>query len=309
MKISVANITFSKNKRLKEELESSFTNIKYNEKYQRLDYDNLTNFCDNAEVLILGLEKFNETLFLENPNLKVIAKFGVGIDNIDFEILNKYGITLLHEIGVNRNEVAEFAYCQVLSLLRNTFLSSNLLRRGFWIKDGGFSIQESTIGIIGVGNIGSAVLNKILNDGCKQIYCFDIDESKTVEFTNIEGVTICNLIQLCSKSDLISIHIPGEKVNENFVNNDLISKMKNGVKLLNISRGSIVNFEHILENILSNKIHSYCTDVFPTEPFFDSRFLNNDRIFCTPHIAGNSELSVYKMGKSVINSLIKFYKL
>jgi lactate dehydrogenase-like 2-hydroxyacid dehydrogenase len=307
MKISVANITFSKNKLLREELNCYFSNVIYNEKFQRMDNEELTIFCNNSEVLILGLEKFNESLFIENPNLKIIAKFGVGIDNIDFDLLKKYKITLLHEIGVNKDEVAEFAYCQILSLLRNTSFTSNLLKRGLWVKDGGYSLEESTIGIIGVGNIGKAVLEKILNEECKQVYCYDIDKRKTDFFQNIENVSVCNLDELCAKSDLITIHIPGDKINDSFLCNDLINKMKKGVKLLNISRGSIVNYEDILLNISNGNIHSFCTDVFPHEPFFDSRFINNDRIFCTPHIAGNSAQSVYKMGKSVINSLKFFY--
>ena len=309
MKISIANITFSKNKLLRDELECYFTNVKYNEKHQRLDYDELSSFCDNSEVLILGLEKFNENLFIENPSLKIIAKFGVGIDNIDFNLLKKYNISLLHEIGVNKDEVAEFAYCQILSLLRNTFYTTNLLRRGLWLKDGGYSLEESIIGIIGLGNIGKTVLEKILKTGCKKIYCYDIDKTKTDVFKNIENVTISNLDDLCMQSDLISIHIPGDSINDSFLCNDLIIKMKKGVKILNISRGSIVNFEDILLNISNGNIHSYSTDVFPYEPFYDSRFVNNDRIFCTPHIAGNSAQSVYKMGKSVINSLKFFYNI
>lgn len=307
MKISVANITFSKSKLLRDELECYFSNIKYNDKHQRMDYDELSTFCNNSEVLILGLEKFNENLFIENPNLKIIAKFGVGIDNIDFNLLKKHNITLLHEIGVNKKEVAEFAYCQILSLLRNTFFTSNLLRRGMWIKDGGYSLEESTVGIIGVGNIGRTVLDKILNAGCKQIYCYDIDKTKTDVFKNIENVSISSLDNLCAQSDLITFHIPGDLVNATFLCNDLINKMKNGVKILNISRGSIVNWDDILLNISNGKIHSYSTDVFPYEPFYDSRIVNNDRIFCTPHIAGNSAQSVYKMGKSVINNLKTYY--
>lgn len=308
MKINVANITFSRNTYLKNTLLEHFKDVTFNDKFQRLDYKNLSTFCDNSDVLVLGLEKFDEALFIENAKLKTIAKFGVGVDNIDFDILEKYNISLLHDIGVNKFEVAEFAYCQIVNLLRNITLTGNLLRRGEWLKDGGTSIQETKIGVIGVGNIGGTVVEKLINEGCKNIFIYDIDISKTAKYKNAQNVIITNLESLCEQSDLITFHIPGDKSNFEFLNSELIKKMKLGVKLLNISRGSLVSYDDILSNINSRHIYSYCTDVFPYEPYFDSRIVNNDRIICTPHIAGNSNQSVIKMGMSVINNLIKTFK-
>ena len=308
MKINIANITFSKNSILKNRLLEYFNDVTFNESFQRFDYENLSTFCNNSDVLVIGLEKFDESLFIKNPNLKTIAKFGVGVDNIDFELLKKYNILLLHDIGVNKQEVAEFAYCQIINLLRNISLTSNLLRKGIWIKDGGNSLQESNIGVIGIGNIGSAVVDKLINDGCKNIFIYDIIKSRMIKYTNTECVTISTLDELCEKSDLITIHIPGDKSNFEFLNSDLLNKTKFNVKILNISRGSLVLYDDILSGINSGQIHSYCTDVFPYEPYFDSRMVNNDRIICTPHIAGNSNQSVMKMGMSVINNLIKSFK-
>lgn len=308
MRIAVANITFSKNAYLRNELLKSFENVIFNEDHQRLDLEKLSKFCGNSDCLVLGLEKFDENLFLQNQNLKVIAKFGVGVDNIDFNLLKKFNISLLHDIGVNKIEVAEFAFCQIINLLRNISITSNLLRRGVWLKDGGYSIQESTLGIIGVGNIGGAVIEKLIQEGCQKIYCFDIDKKKYEKFRNIECVKFVSLEELCLNSDLISIHIPGDVSNHNFLNSRLINIMKAGVKILNISRGLIVNYDDILDSIKKEKIHSFSTDVYPYEPYFDSRLVNTDRIICTPHIAGNSNQSVIKMGMSVINNLIKQFK-
>lgn len=308
MKINVANITFSKNLFLRNELSSFFENITFNEESQRLDYDDLSNFCNNSDILILGLEKFDESLFKNNPNLKTIAKFGVGVDNIDFNLLQKFNITFLHDIGVNKLEVAEFAYCQIINLLRNISYTGNLLRNGIWLKDGGISIQESTIGVIGVGNIGSCVVDKLVREGCKKIICYDIDSAKTEKFNKVDSVEVSSLDDLCSNSDLITLHIPGDSSNFEFLGNKILNKMKQGVKILNISRGSIVNIYDVINHLDNGNVHSYCTDVYPYEPFFDSRIVNNNRIICTPHIAGNSNQSVLKMGMSVINNLVRTFK-
>ena len=308
MKINVANITFSKNIFLRNELKKYFNDISFNDDAQRLDFENLSIFCNNSDVLVLGLEKFDESLFNSNKNLKTIAKFGVGVDNIDFELLKKYNINFLHDIGVNRLEVAEFAYCQIVNLLRNISLTGNLLRRGSWLKDGGASIQESVIGVIGTGNIGSCVIEKLVKEGCQKILCYDIDSSQTDKYKHIDFLEVSTLEKLYSESDLITLHISGDKSNFEFLDMNTIQKMKKGVKILNISRGSIVNYEDILINLSNGNIHSFCTDVYPYEPYFDTRLINNDRIICTPHIAGNSNQSVIKMGMSVINNLVKTFK-
>ena len=98
MKINIANITFSKNSILKNRLLEYFNDVTFNESFQRFDYENLSTFCNNSDVLVIGLEKFDESLFIKNPNLKTIAKFGVGVDNIDFELLKKYNILLIFEL-------------------------------------------------------------------------------------------------------------------------------------------------------------------------------------------------------------------
>lgn len=305
LKISVANITFSNNKILKDELNSLFDNISYNENSIRLENQELTNFIGTSDVLIMGLEKLTENILKNCPNLRYIIKFGVGIDNIDFDLLNKFGIVFFHELGVNKFEVAEFAYSQILNLSRNISLTNSLLRNGIWKKDGGKSLSESNIGVIGVGNIGSTLINSFLRSSCKKIYCYDIDVTKYSSLQSFENIFTGNLDELCSQSDIVTIHIPGEKINENYLSQPFFDKLKDGVKILNISRGSLTNQEQLLNNVISGKIHSVALDVYNLEPFYDSRFLSNSRIICTPHIAGNSNLSVLKMGYSVINLLKK----
>jgi D-3-phosphoglycerate dehydrogenase len=308
-RVAVANITFSSNPDLKKRLEQYFPNSIYNENKTRLGNEELARFIDNAEIVVLGLEILNEDILAKNPCLKVIAKYGVGIDNVDFGLLSRHGIELLHEHGVNRVEVAEFAFAQILNLLRNISLTGKLLAKGIWLKDGGVSLNEVTVGVIGVGNIGGAVIEMLSLNGCGKIICYDIDTAKYKQVAHLPNVSFVALEEVLQQSDIISLHIPGDPGNDNFIDRQKVQQMKKGVKLLNISRGSLVETETLLEGIAEGIIHSAALDVYKYEPFFDARIVNNVRIIVTPHTAGNSCASVGKMGASVINNLINFYKL
>lgn len=303
LRVAVANITFSKNVYLRSELSKLFSQVKFNDLHVRLDNEELANFISDSEILIMGLELLNSDILDKCPNLKYIFKYGVGIDNIDFQLLNDYNIKFFHEVGVNRMEVAEFALSQILNLSRNISYTNNLLKLNKWVKDGGKSLEESTIGIIGCGNIGSAVCELLVKNGCKSIYGYDIDSTKYYSLRSSGVNCVDTLEELCSSCDIISIHVPGDVANHKIYNSDFFNNLKENVKLVNISRGSLVDMKDLLNYVQDGKIHSVALDVYDVEPFFDKNFLNNPRFICTPHIAGNSILSVTKMGDSVLNMI------
>ena len=308
-RVAVANITFSSSPLLRAALEKYFPNSFYNEKKSRLIGNELSDFISNAEILLLGLEILDEDILTKNTGLEVIAKYGVGIDNIDFDLLKRHKIELLHEVGVNRIEVAEFAYAQIINLLRNISFTGKLLARGIWLKDGGSSLSEVTVGVVGIGNIGSAVIETLSANCCKKIICYDINTDKYCKVAHLPNVSFSDLQTVYNQSDILTLHIPGDESNNDFIDQAAVQSMKKGIKVVNISRGNLIQVEALLSGIENNIIHSVALDVYTYEPYFDARIMNNDRIVVTPHTAGNSKESISKMGYSSINNLINFYNL
>lgn len=302
-RVGVAVNAFSQNQILISELKAHFKKCDFNESGKRLKGNDLIEFLKPCECAIISLENLNENILKHLPNLEVIGKYGVGLDNINSKLLQERGITLLHTSGVNKYEVAEITLGFIISCLRNIHYNSNLNKSFIWNKEGGISIQESIIGIIGLGNIGYEVARLLILLGAKNIIYFDTERKQEFENEILKFSTIENLLSI---SDVITIHIPGEK-NDNYLSKDLISKIKKGGSVINTSRGCVLDYNSIFHAVENDNISNLCLDVYPNEPFFEE-ILKNPRILCTPHISGNSNQAKLKMGRSVIKNLLSYYE-
>ena len=239
------------------------------------------------------------------PNLKIIAKYGVGLDNIDLKACDERNIKVGWTGGVNKRSVAEMTLGFMLALSRNLYLTSNQLKKNVWNKSGGLQLTGKTIGIIGAGFIGKEVIELLKPFNC-DILINDIYE--------LRGLKQKNIIQvekeiIYTKSDIISIHTPLNIETDNLINLSVMEKMKNTALLINTSRGKIIN-EKDLKFALKNKIIAGAAlDVYEKEPPEDSELLKLDNIICTPHIGGNSKEAVLAMGISAIEHLVDFQNI
>ena len=153
MRVAVTSKSFSKNEILIEEFKKSFDEIKLNHSSKKLTDEELIDFLKDCDGAIIALEDFNKHVIDNLPNIKAISKFGVGLNNIDIEYAKTKSIKIGWEKGVNKQSVAEMTLGFMLMLIRNLYTTSNLLSTGIWNKNGGYSLYNKTIGIIGVGNI------------------------------------------------------------------------------------------------------------------------------------------------------------
>lgn len=303
MKISVSTVAFSTNTILVSELKKYFQDVIVNEKGVRIPENELVNFYKDAEGIIVGLEKISPEILDKLPNLKIIAKYGVGLDNIDIDACIKRNIKIGWTGGVNKRSVAEMALGFMLALSRNLYITSNQLKSGFWNKNGGIQFTGKTIGIIGVGNIGKELIDILTPFNCN-ILVNDISE--------LDDCTIKKTIQvekdiLYRESDFISIHTPLNNETKNLINLEVFNKMKKSAFLINTARGGIVN-ETDLKFALSNKIIAGAAiDVYEVEPPNDPELLNLPNLICTPHTGGNASEAVLAMGMSAIKHLVNFF--
>lgn len=303
MKVVVSAVAFSKNKELVNTLLSHFPNAIINAEGKRYTKNELTEYYKEADAIITGLEKIDDDLLSKLPKLKLIAKYGVGLDNIDLDACKKRNIKVGWTGGVNKHSVAEMALGLMLMLSRNLYTTSNLLKSGVWNKSGGFSLHSRTIGIVGLGHIGKELVKLLKPFDCKILLNDIIDLGEYSYANNLEVVEKDFLFQ---QADIISFHTPLNEYTINLVNKETILTMKPSVILINTARGGIINEQDLKWALHNNKIGGAALDVFEIEPPEDKELMQYPNLIATPHIAGNSYEAVVDMGLAAINHIIKF---
>ncbi len=306
MKIIATSPSFSKNKILQKEIYKHFPNAELNTDGKKFNQSELIEFIKNANGIIVGLDEINEDVLSHCPNLDVIAKYGVGLNNIDIEACKRRNIKIGWTGGVNKLSVAEMALGFMLMFSRNLFMASNELKSGIWNKSAGFQLSGKAVGIIGLGHIGKELVRLLKPFKCR-IFANDvIDQSDYFNENNIISMTKEEVFKTC---DFVTINTPHNNTTNNMVDLKVLKSMKKSAYLLNIARGGIVNESDLKYALINNIIAGAAVDAFVEEPPKDQEFLNLPNLICTPHIGGNAKEAVENMGLSAINHLKDFYKL
>jgi len=302
--IAVTSKSFSKNSHLRNKLDNIFPNSKYISTEKNFNKDELKSFLKESEGAIIGLDPIDESILKVCPNLKIIAKFGVGLDNIDFEACEKFSIEVEHTQGVNKLSVAENTLGIFLNLCHHSYFSCHNLKNGLWIKEGGSLLKGKKVGIIGVGNIGKEVI-RLLKPFQVEIWANDILNLHS--YYEKEKINFKSKEEIFKNCDLISLHLPLTQDTRNIINTQSLNLMKRSCYLINTARGELINQMELKEALINKSIGGAALDVFAVEPMEDLEFLSLTNLFCTPHISGNAQEAVIAMGESSIGHLINFF--
>lgn len=300
MRVAVTSKSFSKNEILIEEFKKNFNEIKLNHSSKKLTDEELIDFLKDCDGAIIALEEFNKKVIDNLPNIKAVSKFGVGLNNIDIEYAKSRNIKIGWEKGVNKQSVAEMTLGFMLMLIRNLYVTSNLLSNGIWQKNGGYSLYNKTIGIIGVGNIGQELINLLKAFNCAILVNDVINQDEYYKKHNLKEVSKEEIFR---HSDIITIHTPLNDQTNNLININTLQLMKKSAFLINTARGEIVNLNDLKLALKTNLIAGAAIDVYHEEPPKDLELLGLPNLICTPHIGGNSEEAVLAMGRSAIKQL------
>lgn len=306
MKIAVTSPSFSKHPLLQEQMSQFFPDAKLNLEGTRLKGDALFDYVKNSEALIIGLEKFDQELLNRLPKLKIIAKYGVGLDNVDLEYCKKNGISIAWKGGVNRLSVAELSLGFILALGHNFYQTSNLLKQGTWKKDGGFQLSKKVVGIIGVGHVGKELIRLLKPFQCK-ILVNDIIEQDDYYKTN--DLISSNKEEIYKSSDVISLHTPLTDDTFEMINDNSIELMSDQVILINTARGNLINLDSLETALFQDRILGAAIDVYDQEPPNRPKLLSHPNLINTPHIAGNAKEAVLAMGTQAILGLKDYYNV
>jgi len=245
---------------------------------------------DVTGLILRATTIINKRVLSHAKNLKVIARTGVGVDNVDIEEATKRGIYVCNFPGMNNLTVAEQTISMIMSLSKQTIHMHNSVKNGNWnerFSTNQIEVSGRTLGIIGMGQIGQMVANKCSVGLDMKILGYDPYvsgklENKAIVFAN-------SLEDLFKKSDFISIHVPNLPETEGMVNGELISLMKESAFLINTSRGMVVNEAELIEALENNKIRGAALDVFQKEPLdTNSPFHSLSNVVLSPHCAGST---------------------
>ena len=298
-KVAICSKSFSKNKLLRSEILKKYKHVKFNEEQKNLDGDELADFLSGFDKAIIGLEKITESLLASLPRLKVISKYGVGLDSIDIKAAQLLGIKIGWKGGVNRLSVAELVISSAISLLRKVPQSSAEVSGGIWRQHVGRLLTGRVFGIIGCGHVGRELIRLLEPFNCRVLVNDIVDYSS---YYREVSVYPCDLDYLLKESEIISLHIPLTDATNMLINSERLGLLKKGAILINTSRGSIVD-EVELKRLLQDNYISASFDVFSIEPPLDIELLKLPNLLATPHIGGSSEEAILAMGMAAIDGL------
>ena len=298
--VAVASRSFSKHPILRSKILESYPDAKFNDKGLSLSGDSLVEFLSGYEKAITALEVIDDSILSKLPNLKVIGKYGVGLDMIDLHAMKDRGVKLGWTGGVNKRSVSELVISFSIYLLHRVAFANAEVRNGEWYQVKGRQLSECTFGIVGCGHIGKDLVKLLKPFGCN-ILAHDIIDFK--EFYQENNITSVGLDELLQKSDVVTLHLPKNDSTNNILNKDRLQMLKKDAILINLARGGLLD-ESALKKILSEKnIAGAALDVFSVEPPIDTDFAHLDNVLITPHIGGSTEEAILAMGLAAIDGL------
>lgn len=254
----------------------------------------------DADAIIVGNDKVPGSVIRQLKNLKIIAKHGVGIDSIDIKTANELGIVVTNAPGTNSQEVGDLAFGMIHMLARWLYTVNSTTRSGQWYKPMGIGLYNKTIGIIGVGKIGTAVAKRATGYDMN-ILGFDLIERPEAKSL---GVCYTGLEELISKSDIISLHVPLTDKTRNILNSDRFKLFKRGAILINTARSQLLDNDALYNALTDGTLRGYATDVYDYEPPAPKSFFLLDNVVLTPHIGGTCIESNLRMGNTAVDNVI-----
>lgn len=303
MKIAVTSRSFSANKDLTSSLLEKYSDVKLNTEGLSLAGEELYEYLKDADAAIIALEKVDKNILDRLPNLKIISKYGVGLDNLDLAAMKEKGIKLGWASGANKRSVAELTLCFAIGMIRDVFSSYEFVKNGGWKQFLGNQLTDKTYGIVGLGNVGQDLVKLLKPFNCRIIACDILDRSDFCKEHNVEQVDMKTVF---SQSDVVSIHVPCQSDTINLINKDSFALMKQTAILINTARGRIVNEDDLYSVLIEKKIAGAAFDVLAEEPPKNNPLISLENFYITPHIGGSAKEAVLAMGMGAINGLENF---
>lgn len=264
------------------------------------------NIADADACVVRSGTQITREVIEAAKKLKVIGRAGVGLDNVDVDAASKRGIVVVNTPGGNTISAAELAFCLLMAMARNIPEANNSVKRGEWErkKFTGVELYEKTLGILGLGRIGTEVAKRAQSFGMR-VLAFDpfLRAEKALQI----GVEAVSLDEILKRSDFLTLHLPLTAENKNMLGAAQFQKMKKGVRIVNCARGGLIDEKALAEAIKAGQVAGAALDVFEAEPPpKDLELLKLPQIVVTPHQGASTEEAQIAVAVDVAQSIIDY---
>jgi len=283
-----------------EEWEAAGLAVRANRSGARLSREDMSAMLDGAFAVVAGGEKYDAELLKGAGDLQVIIRLGVGLDNIDLAAVKERNIRL----GVidNAYAVAEHTLMLMLSLLKEQPIRERELREGRWNHEMLEELRGKTVGLLGFGRIGKRLAGLLWSFHVRLLAYDPYFDEAAGRMLNVKSVSFEELL---AKSDILSLHLPGTKENENMIGTETIAKMKPGARLINAARGSLVDEKALCEALQSGRLAGAALDAFKQEPpAADSPLLKAPHLILSPHVAALTKETNRMAARTALHSIL-----
>jgi D-3-phosphoglycerate dehydrogenase len=298
--VAVLSRSFSKHPVLRAELQARYPQAVFNDTGRTLAGEELIGFLRGHDAAVVALEKIDDATLAALPELRIISKYGVGLDNVDLAAAARRGIRVGWEGGVNRRSVAELAIGFMIAGLRGIITSHEEIKAGTWRQYRGRQLGAVTVGLVGFGHVGRDVAGLLRAFG-SHVLAHDIRDIAAP--ARELGAEVVELDRLVAEADVISLHIPNTTLTRNLFDAARLAGMKPGAVLVNTARGGLVDEAALKASLASGHLAAACFDVFAFEPPRDMDLFSTTGFIGTGHIGGSAEEAVVAMGRAAIAGL------
>ncbi len=267
-----------------------------------MTFDELKQRVGEIDAVAAGVDTWNEAVFALAPKLKIISRFGVGVDNIDIEAARRFGVKVTNAAGKNANAVAELTIGLLFAAMRRIPMLYEAARQGVWDRFAGQELIGRTVGLLGFGAIAQKVARKLSG--------FDVNIVAYDKFPDLEAasrlrVSMASAEALLKEADVVCLLLPSLKETHYFMNRQTFAAMKNGAYFINTARGALVDEGALYEALASGKLAAAAIDVYEVEPVSaDNPLFRLNNIVTTPHTAAETYETYRAVGLHTAQSIL-----
>lgn len=271
-----------------------------------LNEDQVIELIKDANGIIAGQDALTGKAIAAGKNLKIITRYGTGVDKVDIASATKQKVIVTNTPGANSDSVAEYTLALMLAVARKVVIGWNSVIAGKWIFMTSISLSNKVLGIIGLGRIGKRVALRAKAFGMK-IVAYDPYPDK--QFAEQNDIEILDLQQILRDSDFISLHAPGTKENLHLIGKEQLDLMKPTAILINTSRGTLIDEQALFEALAKKRIAGAGLDVLYYEPpKKNNPLFTLDNVVITPHLAANTSEAIENMDLMSVQAIIAYFK-
>ena len=272
----------------------------------KLSPDELNAIIKDYDALVIrSATKVTREVIDRADKLAVIGRAGIGLDNVDVPAASKRGIVVMNTPGGNAVTTGEHTIAMMLSLVRMIPQATASMKAGKWEKNRftGHEFMNKTLGIIGIGRVGSIVADRA--QGLK-MRVIAYDPFISPEAAEKAGITLASLDEIYAQADFITVHTPLTKETRGIVNADAFAKMKKGVFIMNCARGGIVSEKDLYDALVSGKVAGAALDVFEEEPVKNTALIALDNVICTPHLGASTDEAQINVAIAIAEQIVAY---